>query len=1182
MAVDYTPFGDPDITFAMLRNIQLFFAEDGMLGLIQNAASLGAMIGLIVIVYQAIFSQRLELQNLFVGMLIYFSLVVPQVEVHVRDKSNGALVGIATVPAGIAYPASIISQVSGTLAYAFKKVLNPGMEYNVTEALRALSSIREVVMQDDFNALFKSSEANYAGQNLKNYLIQCMAKDLDDPAIRAKKLPDLLKREMQAALAPTVEDRHFLNYIHTDGTIDNNLNCGQVWDALDNNWLNDDAVQARILETAARQVLEISGAAANTGIGAIYNNLLEPLLRTGGDAANFVNLIVGYRYLQEMSNNEYLYPTAAANAKMVVDAEEMRNVTTATGAVLFGELVWKYATIIEVLAYSIFPFLTLFLFVGSGGAAFTSFIFIIAWVALWAPLEAILDSFIGTALTIKGAYLADSAYEALSIGQMLDAYYGLSRWLSVGNALMVAVPFISFYLVKQGQVTANSLMGSISGGEATSARMGAPDGKFDIGSYAAGQGEGAGAVVTGSEVQNALTFGQAGNTNVGGQSNLQGTKQVNTGGSGTVAVNSLAGDSRGNGVVVGADLSNSGANSNASGTIETATAGTGATESEAQNTYWGGALGGSSFRSSSAKKPSRTNNNPSEGATPPSGDAATDAVQSAASAVDATGGSLSAPSGTNPGATGEGSGASRLASLLDKGGAPGKIAAAVASALQAGITNNNVTGESKNTGDHRTDHDSTSTSNSETLAGKIGRNAHAGMVQSDTVTKNTQNQDGYNTSAGISALAQSSNALSASLGQASSISPERLQSTLVSQMQNNTSKADAMRALIEQANPELAQGLYTPISDKPSNGELRRQAHSLSEAAMQLFGDGFQSINNATQAVAAAAQNPTQENQAAATNALQSAKQGFDSMDTILGMAYPSYDGARSRSETGGFGTNLARGGEALFNTLNNVREAFTGANSALQMMQAPGDVDPRAASIDQLQTAFSDALAQHGLDQAQIENILGNKSNDSILANTLEMKERLGIENMDDAIARAPDLLKGLVDMQQASDSPHNEAGAIVDQEYPTGDARSSGQAERQKMYDSFDPDSGGITGAIENGVEAAATSVWSLLSGDSGPVGMTNVFGGGGTSPGNPSTSWDPTPITSDTITYGGRQLNDDGSPIPNNTIESINSFDDIEYPLPEQLETTEPALRSNGNQPEVSDNVRSDSGDGQNNKA
>lgn len=460
-----TPFGDPNVTYKMLQNIDLLFNSANTFGQIQELAVLGGVIGIIVACIRAIPTQKLEIQYVVLAIIIYLAFLVPQVSLEVRNKDfNGSLVGIVHVPIGIAASATILSAVSDGAANLIQEYITSadGWTYTPLDSINILQKLRSALMNGSISGATLQHNTGNPGVNIPNYITECWIPDVNGDAANGP-------QRVNAALndSPLIDQLYsqwpwgMMKWYDAGGV--QSVTCPQAYQKL--LALGQNATTSQMLmKYLAEAVVGEGDSQGQQTLQDAYSGAVQNIVGAGADANKFMLNLYLRESLVAAAKGDAITGQSMAFQKMLTDAMESRAVKSSADVHLWGQMIWKYATFFEVLTYCMMPFLAFLMFMGRAGISlFFKYIGLLAWVALWNPIGAIVNSFMGvafhsglsTALTTSGL----TNFQSMQ-GQTI-LYNAVTQWMTVGNNMMISVPFLSLFAVTASVYTANNLVGKL-------------------------------------------------------------------------------------------------------------------------------------------------------------------------------------------------------------------------------------------------------------------------------------------------------------------------------------------------------------------------------------------------------------------------------------------------------------------------------------------------------------------------------------------------------------------------------------------------------------------------------------------------------------------------------------------------------------------------------------------------
>lgn len=493
MSFTIAPVKEASVVYEVLANIDLLFAGTYTAGSIQQLATLGAMIGLLVGCIRGILTQRLDIHLVVITMFVYSTLMIPRVSVEVRDGSTGGpLIGVVQIPLGIAAGASLFSTVSDGLTRLYSDyVTTPsGWSISPNETWKMVDGMRRVVAPQIMDSKVNTTVPHFAN-NIQEYIQRCVVDDLAGTTSgdAGGRLFAMLEG---SDIFEAIESRwgwRLATWVKADGT-EEHKTCPDYYSDLKALWVAGSS-WTHFQQEAARLLVGNESLGAQTRLSTAHRSAVEDLL-TGAEASlEFMKKLYLQNHLVAMAERS---PGGITTVKMLADAKYDTLLRSTTEATLWSEVVWKYATLIWVLVIALLPALTFLMFLGASGLKlFFTFFAALAWVSLWNPIAAVLQSILAIAYTAAMRELyAGGGIEIGSIKAKMLYFNELSEWISTGNYLMMSVPVIALFMLTGSNIAANSLIRNMNSEKSIDTGQAAPrDGSWNYGPSAVfNQGDG--------------------------------------------------------------------------------------------------------------------------------------------------------------------------------------------------------------------------------------------------------------------------------------------------------------------------------------------------------------------------------------------------------------------------------------------------------------------------------------------------------------------------------------------------------------------------------------------------------------------------------------------------------------------------------------------------------------------
>lgn len=457
-----SPVKEANVVYEVLANIDILFANSDTAGSIQTLAALGAVMGLIVACIRGIFTQKLEIHVVFVTIVLYTALMVPRVSLEVRNpEMGGMLIGIVELPIGIAATASLFSTISDGLTTLYTEyVTTPtGWIVSPNESWKMIDGMRKAVSPHVMDSTLNGGTVPFFANNIREYVKRCVVEDIQGATASGagKKINDMLTNNDVFLEIESLWGWRLATWIDTAG-VETVKTCPSYYTALQANW-NNPSSWTEFKQEAARILVGSESLSSQVRLSNAHYSAVQSIMSASEDALDFMKKL----YLQnQIVSAASETPLGIETVKILADAKYDTLYRSTADATLWSEVVWKYAAIIWVLIIALLPFLSFFLFLGGGGVKlFTTFLMGLAWVSLWNPLAAVLQSILAIAYSSAISDLL-GVVDPGSIQAKMLYYNELAEWISTGNYLMMSVPVIALFILTGSSIAANSLISKMS------------------------------------------------------------------------------------------------------------------------------------------------------------------------------------------------------------------------------------------------------------------------------------------------------------------------------------------------------------------------------------------------------------------------------------------------------------------------------------------------------------------------------------------------------------------------------------------------------------------------------------------------------------------------------------------------------------------------------------------------
>ncbi|MBB1466060.1 conjugal transfer protein TraG N-terminal domain-containing protein [Vibrio sp. SG41-7] len=444
--------------------------------------SVGLLIGVVMITVQSVFqgAKQINIQQIFMGWLLYACFFVPTSLVKIEDAYTGQVRPVANVPIGIGFAGGVISNVGYTLTKLFETgygIIVPNVtETHFSETLKLLNDVRRGVYDSAiFTALNQDQGGGYVDvrRSVSNYIRECTLTKVD---LNLMSLDELLTLPLDQALqfnSSLYGTRVYLNASNPDG---GDFTCSEAWSTAEGvgivGALNN--LSGSNVNNALNNLLGVDP--TYTGVNAL-TKIADSLQAVGAistSAVEYTKVALLEPLYYEAAAGRYQDLQDYGSALMINQAIQQRNTQWAAEQSMFMSVVRPMLTFFEGFVYAITPIMGFIIVMGSMGMTLAGKYFqTVLWIQLWMPVLSITNLFIHTAATNEMASLStpglNSMYALSSTGDILQ------NWIATGGMLAAATPIISLFIVTGSTYAFTSLANRVNGSDHVNEKIQSPD-----------------------------------------------------------------------------------------------------------------------------------------------------------------------------------------------------------------------------------------------------------------------------------------------------------------------------------------------------------------------------------------------------------------------------------------------------------------------------------------------------------------------------------------------------------------------------------------------------------------------------------------------------------------------------------------------------------------------------------
>lgn len=438
--------GDTRFMYEVFNAIAMITATDDWLALIR----VGFILGMLLIAFKALISQKLELHHLMASFIIYGCLFVPKqtaVLIDAFDSTN--IRAVDNVPLGVVFTASLLSKIGKGMTdlneQGFQPIDPSQTSYDGLVDQGYLDPLKHLL---ELRKTMYSSTASDLDYNLKEYYNNCTARNLQNRTLTAQQIMNA-PNVWQASRAPSP-------ILTTTWSTSGSTSERTCFDA--DTDLNAHLTSAAHRDVLTKAVASVIGIKDHTQVLAKLEGPFQSIAGAGVTAYDYMFNVIQMQYLVSGADMASARSNDMTYAYIVQSARERRDLNHAVEKTLFEDIMRPIMTFFEALIYSVSPLMAFLFVIGPVAIKFVSkYILLAAWIQMWLPMFAIIKLFTYLALNTQMDSMQSNGLVPGSLEWAWAFQQNLSRWISISGWLTAATPTISLALVYGGAVTANSI-----------------------------------------------------------------------------------------------------------------------------------------------------------------------------------------------------------------------------------------------------------------------------------------------------------------------------------------------------------------------------------------------------------------------------------------------------------------------------------------------------------------------------------------------------------------------------------------------------------------------------------------------------------------------------------------------------------------------------------------------------
>ncbi|MGV6474625.1 conjugal transfer protein TraG N-terminal domain-containing protein [Azotobacter vinelandii] len=439
----------------------------------EDLAKIGAILGLVLIAFQAVFNgQAIPFQKVGVMLVLYMVFYGPTTTVTIEDTVTGQVRVVDNVSLGPAFVGSVLSTISYDISKVSEQAFStPGMtQYGLFSSLNTLTRVRDALRNplalQQFQT-YRAGEGHSLPKTLDEYLTFCT---LNPVSLRNEQGIDQLYRA--GSLAQLMSNVSTSQYVYVyDGSGAQPLkSCAEAKSYLDS--ALPDAYEAVLGDILNKGFAEDRAAGRMVDGGDVDGSAeqaLQSFSMSGKSAQQYVMtaLVMPIFNDSRVKALEHWHEKRAAMA--LRESLNQQEIQWAGKGDSFKNYMRPMISFFEGLLYAMTPFMAFALMLGRPGlSVLGKYLILPLAVGLWMPLLTIVNAF---TIWYAGAQMEsiltgyDATGEGFAMLQVLDMDQAITKALGVGGLLAASVPPLALFIVSGSSMVLNSVMGQATSAE---------------------------------------------------------------------------------------------------------------------------------------------------------------------------------------------------------------------------------------------------------------------------------------------------------------------------------------------------------------------------------------------------------------------------------------------------------------------------------------------------------------------------------------------------------------------------------------------------------------------------------------------------------------------------------------------------------------------------------------------
>ncbi|WP_434676698.1 conjugal transfer protein TraG N-terminal domain-containing protein [Pseudomonas sp. D3-10] len=438
----------------------------------EDLARIGALIGLFLLAFQAVFNnQAITFGKAGLVLVLYMMFYGPTATTVIEDTVSSQVRVVDNVPLGPAFVGSVISTVAyGITKTAEQAFSTPSMtDYGLFSSLSTLSKVRDALrnpMALDGFQNYRKADGWDLPRSVNEYMTFC---SLNPVALRTDKtLTDLYRSPGWAEVLSNQNSSMFI-YVY-DGTAGTMKSCAEARSFLNAHLQNvyTDVLED-ILQKGFSEEAKTNRMTSGIQVQAATDQAIQSLALSSKSAQDYVltSLIAPiFNDSRVDAMNHWQEQRAAMALRESLNQQEIQ---WAGKGDSFKHYMRPMIAFFEGMLYAMTPFMAFALLLGGPGLSILGkYLVLPLAVGLWMPLLSIVNAF---TLWYAGSQMEavfngyDPTGSGFAMLQLMDIDKAIGKALGIGGLLAASVPPLALFIVSGSAMVANSVMSQMAAGD---------------------------------------------------------------------------------------------------------------------------------------------------------------------------------------------------------------------------------------------------------------------------------------------------------------------------------------------------------------------------------------------------------------------------------------------------------------------------------------------------------------------------------------------------------------------------------------------------------------------------------------------------------------------------------------------------------------------------------------------